>query len=194
MFNISRYAIDDLLSDDMQTIYGIILMPASFMALLGQYIVQPSITKISDFIKEEKFVELKNIIVKLIMIIIALGVAVFAVAYIFEAPVLQIVYDVDISDHFVSMLIIIAASVFYSISIIVSAILISMRNTLSQVISYVIVSIFGTIMAYKLVEHFQIQGASITYLITMVAIAIIFIMLTIKQLYKYKRLWKKEEL
>ena len=177
----------------MQTIYGIILMPASFMALLGQYIVQPSITKISNFIEEEKFLELKNIIIKLIMIIIALGIIVFAVAYVFESPVLKLIYGVDINEQFVSMLIIIIASVFYSISIIVSAILISMRKTLSQVISYLAVSALGTIMAYKLVEYFEIQGASITYLITMFAIAIIFILLTVKQLLKYKKIWKKGE-
>lgn len=190
LFNISRYSIDDLLSNDMQTIYGIILMPASFMALLGQYIVQPSITKISNYIRDKKYFDLKNIILKLLIIIIALGIAVFAVAYIFEAPVLKLVYGVDISEHFVSMLIIIVASVFYSISIIISAILISMRKTLSQVISYIVVSVIGTFIAYKFVENFQIFGASITYLLTMILISAIFIILTIKQLLKYKKTWE----
>lgn len=193
LLNTSRYAIDDLLSNEMQTIYGIIIMPATFMGLLGQYIIQPSITKISKYIKDEEYNNLKKIITNLILIIAILGILVFIVAYFLEVPVLGLVYGIELSNYFNSMMIIIIGSIFYSIGIVTSSILISMRKTFSQVVVYAISSVIATILSYKLVKIVQIQGASITYLITMLLVAVIFIALVVKETQKYKKEWAKGE-
>ena len=55
LINAPRYAIDDILTNDLQTIFGIIIMPATLMALLGQYIIQPSLIKLSECIKDKKY-------------------------------------------------------------------------------------------------------------------------------------------
>lgn len=192
LLNTPRYAIDDLLSNEMQTIYGIIIMPATFMGLLGQYIIQPSITKISKYIKDEEYDNLKKIIMSLILIVFVLGILVFIVAYFLEVPVLKLVYGIELSKYFTSMMIIIIGSIFYSIGIVTSAILISMRKTFSQVVVYAITSIIGTVLSYKLVASVQIEGASITYLLAMFIVAITFILLVIKETLKYNKEWKKE--
>jgi O-antigen/teichoic acid export membrane protein len=193
LINTPRYAIDDLLSNEMQTIYGIIIMPATFMGLLGQYIIQPSITKISKYIKDEEYTNLKKVIININLIIILLGILVFVVAYLLEVPVLELVYGVELDNYFESMMIIIVGSVFYSVSIITSAILIAMRKTFSQVVIYFVTSIIATFLAYKFVENMQIKGASITYFITMVIVAFMFILLVIKEVLNYKKEWRNNE-
>lgn len=193
LINAPRYAIDDLLANDMQTIFGIIIMPATFMGLLGQYIIQPSVTKISKFIKDKEYENLRKMIINLILIVIISGIIVLAVAYFLEVPVLQLVYGIELTKYFNSMMIIIIGSIFYSIGVVTSAVLISMRRTLSQVIVYGLTSIGATFLAYKLVNINQINGASITYLITMCVVAIIFITLVINSILKYKKEWKEEK-
>lgn len=193
LINAPRYAIDDLLANDMQTIFGIIIMPATFMGLLGQYIIQPSVTKISKFIKDKEYENLRKMIINLILIVIISGIIVLAVAYFLEVPVLQLVYGIELTKYFSSMMIIIIGSIFYSIGVVTSAVLISMRRTLSQVIVYGLTSIGATFLAYKLVNINQINGASITYLITMCVVAIIFIALVINSILKYKKEWKEEK-
>ena len=41
ILNASKYAIDNFMSEDIQAIYGIIIMPATVMSLFGQFIIHP---------------------------------------------------------------------------------------------------------------------------------------------------------
>ena len=193
LINSPRYAIDDLLENNLQTIFGIIIMPASFMGLLGQYIIQPSLTNLSKCIEEKKYQELRSIIIKLILLVIIAGIFVTIVAYFLEVPVLNLVYGVELKPYFNSMMIIILGSILYSLSTVLSAVLIAMRKTLSQTIVYGITSVISTIMAYTLVKQIEIQGASITYTATMAIMAIAFLIYTIFNMMKYKEKWKLNE-
>ena len=193
LINVSRYAIDDILSNDLQTIFGIIIMPATLMGLLGQYIIQPSLTKITANIKNEKYEELKKIIFSLIGIIFVFGILVILVACFLEVPVLELVYGIKLNTYFVSMIIIVIGSILYSLSTILSAILIAMRRTKGQAIMYFITSIVATVLSYSLVKRFQIKGASITYFLTMAIIATLFLIYVGYNMKKYKREWKKVE-
>lgn len=191
LINSSRYAIDDILANDLQTIFGIIIMPATFMGLLGQYIIQPCLTKISDNIKNKKYYDLRKMIIYLISIILVLGIFVVIVAYFLEMPVLQIIYNVELQPYFISMIIIVVGSIFYSISTILSAILIAMRKTVGQAILYSGMAILATILSYTLVQKYQIAGASITYFIIMTIISILFLIYVIYAMKKYKSEWEK---
>ena len=193
LINSPRYAIDDLLENNLQTIFGIIIMPASFMGLLGQYIIQPSLTSISKCIEDKKYQELKKIIIRLVLLVIIAGLLVTVVAYFLEVPVLNLVYGVELKPYFTSMMIIILGSILYSLSTVLSAVLIAMRKTLSQTIVYGVTSVISTIMAYTLVKQIEIQGASITYTATMAIMAIAFLVCTIYNMIKYKEKWKLNE-
>ena len=193
LINSPRYAIDDILTDNLQTIFGIIIMPATLMGLLGQYIIQPCLTKISDSIKNKKYYDLRKMIWYLTCIIFVLGVIVVGVAYFLEMPVLQIIYNVELQPYFISMIIIVIGSIFYSLSTILSAILIAMRKTVGQAILYLVIAIISTILSYILVQKYQISGASVTYFITMTIISILFFIYVMYSMKKYKKEWEKEE-
>lgn len=192
LINVSRYAIDDKLTDDMQTIFGIIIMPASLMGLLGQYIIQPALIKISKYIKDKNYTNLKNIFMKLIGINFALGVLIVICAYILEVPILEIIYGIELKPYFIEMIIIVVGSILYSLSTILSAILIAMRKTEMQTLMYFITAIVSTIMAYTLVVNIKIKGASITCFVTMFIISTLFLIYTIYNLRKYKMKWKEK--
>lgn len=193
LINAPRYAIDDILTSDLQTIFGIIIMPATFMGLLGQYIIQPSLTKISNAIKEEDYKNLKRIITFVIVTIILIGIFVLIIAYFLEAPVLGMIYGVDLKPYILSMMIIILGSIMYSLGIMISYILIAFRKTFMQAIIYTIVSIIATILSYMLVKKIEILGASINYTITMSLIAISFLIYLIYNLLNIKLKWNKKE-
>ena len=191
LINAPRYAIDDILISDLQTIFGIIIMPATFMGLLGQYIIQPALTKISNAIKIQDYKGLRKIISFVIITIIIIGVFVLGIAYFLEAKVLGIIYGVDLTPYIESMMIIIIGSIMYSLGIMISYILIAFRKTFIQAIIYTIVSIIATIISYILVKKLEILGASITYTITMTSIAITFLIYLIYNLINIKLKWGK---
>ena len=190
IFNIPRYAIDDLSENSIQTIFGIIIMPASFMWLMGQYIIQPLLTKVANFIENKKYGDLKNLIINLVFIIIVLGIIITAIAWLLEAPVLGFVYGVNLTPYFNSMMVIIIGSIFYSLITILSALLVAMRKTLSQTVIYSIIAFFSTTISYVLVKLNAVVGASITYFISMLMVAVSFIILIIYNMKKYKIEWK----
>lgn len=184
VINAARYAIDDLLEESLQTIFGIIIMPATFMGLLSQYIIQPVLNNIASYIEKNDYKSLKKTTFLLLGFILAIGIFVLIIAYFLEVPVLGFVYGVDLTPYFVSMMIIIVGSFFYSMSMTLSTILIAMRNTKVQALIYLITAIFTTILSYTLVKKIQIQGASITYLITMLVLTICFIICFLYQIKK----------
>ena len=193
LINSPRYAIDDLLGNNLQTIFGIIIMPASFMGLLGQYIIQPSLTKLSDSIENKKYNQLIKTIRTLILLVLLAGILVFVIAWFLEAPVLKLVYNVELMPYFDSMMIIIFGSILYSLSFVLSAVLIAMRRTFGQTLIYGITSVISTFMAYMLVKQIGIKGASVTYTITMSIMAIAFLIYVVISTKKYKEIWKINE-
>lgn len=184
VINASRYAIDDLLEESLQTIFGIIIMPATFMGLFAQYIIQPILNKITIYIEKNEYKNLKKTTFSLLGFILLIGIFVFIIAYFLEVPVLGFVYGIDLSPYFISMLIIILGSFFYSMSTILSTILIAMRNTKIQALIYFIISIFTTVVSYMLVKKIQIKGASITYFLTMLLLTISFIICILYEINK----------
>ena len=187
LINAPRYAIDDLSTNEIQTIFGIIIMPATFMGLLGQFIIQPALTKFSNFMKNKEYEKLKNITIKILSLISILGIIVLVVAYFLGIPVLELVYGINLSPYFISFIIIMIGAILYSIQVISSAILISMRKILGQVIIYSAISIISTFMSYYLVKGFDILGASISYCTTMFLVAILFIIYLIYAIRNYLR-------
>ena len=188
--NASRYSIDSLLTNDFQTIFGIIIMPATFMSLLAQYIISPVLTKIATAIKEKSYHNLRNIVITLSGLILGAGVIILIVAYLLESPILSFIYGVDLSIYLLDMLVIVFGSIAYSLVTILSAILISLRKTMGQAVIYGIVSIFTCVFSYVMVKNFNINGASFAYCITMIILSICFIIYTIYNLHKFKRKWQ----
>lgn len=182
IINSSRYAIDDLLTNELQTIYGIIIMPATFMGLLGQFIIQPILNKLSNCIKDNNKKELKKLILQIIAIIIGLGIVCLVGSYLFGIPVLEIVYGVELSNYLVPLMIIIAGAILYSIELFASTVLIALRKTFLQAIYYLVIAIISTLIAYFFVEKYSIVGASISYFITMALIALILVIYMIKEI------------
>lgn len=193
LINAPRYAIDDFLESDLQTIFGIIIMPATFMGLMGQYVIQPLLTNVTKSIKEKNRKELRKIIFFLIMAILGIGGIVFVIAYLLEATVLSFIYGVNLHPYQLSISIIILGSVMYSLGIVISYLLIALRKTFVQAIVYVAVSILATITSYLFVRKFSILGASITYLLTMTSIAISFFLYLFYYLKKLKIEWEEEK-
>lgn len=180
IINSSRYAIDDLLTNNLQTIYGIIIMPATFMGLLGQFIIQPILNKLTNCIKEHNKKELKKLILKIIAIITGIGIVTIVGAYLLGIPVLEIVYGVELSEYLIPLMIIITGATLYSIELFASTVLIALRKTMWQAVCYFMVAVVSTIIAYILVEKFSIMGASLSYFITMLLIAAILVVYMIK--------------
>ena len=189
LINVSRYAIDDKSDSRTQLIFGIIIIPATFMCLLGQYIIQPALTAISDELKEKNFKALRSTVAKVVGAIPIIGVFVFIVAFFLEAPVLQIIYHKPLMAYRPQMLIIIAGSVMYGLEVVISYILIAFRCTGVQAMIFAAVSVFSAVASYKAVDASGLTGASWVYFASMTALSLCLVAVLIFKMEKYKKSW-----
>lgn len=179
LINASRYAIDNNLSDDLQTIYGIIVMPAMVMSLLSQFVIQPFLTRITNYIEFKEIDNLKKIIVKIIGTMLIIGMIVIIVGAVIGIPVLNIIYNLKLNNYKIEFILILIGALFYGISIIISTILIALRKTFSQVISLGLISLGAIFTSRYLVSEFEIFGASFNYFIIMFIEFLVYIILLI---------------
>jgi len=174
IYNASKYAIDTYMVDSFQTMFGIIIMPATFIYLLSQFVVQPYLVPINEMLKNNKIKDLNKLVMKTTFILLACGFIAIVLADFAGIPVLNFIYKVDVAEYKFDLLIIIFSATLYSCSYIIINILIAMRKTFVQMLSYLIVSITSFVVSRVLVNYYGIRGASISYFISMALIALIY--------------------
>jgi O-antigen/teichoic acid export membrane protein len=175
VINAPKYAIDNYLSNSSQTIYGIIVMPATLVILCGQFLIHPFLNDLTDKLKNKKIDEFNKIIFKLIFLIFIMGLIIVFVSYFIGIPFLEIIYGISLKKYLKELIIILLGATLFGISFIISNALITLRDTFSQVIIFGIASIFSLICSNVLVKNYNLLGAALTYFLTMFILTLIFI-------------------
>lgn len=190
MVNQPKYAIDSLYDETVQNIFGILIMPAAFVNLLGIFIYRPLITKFSKQWAENKRNEVKKSILKLSIYIFALTILCAIVAYFIGTQVLSLLYGVSVTQYKLSLCVIIFGGGMSAIITLLYNLMAIMRHQTLMSIAYI--GGFASTYLYTniLVKNHQILGASISYTISMFTLLVIFcivLMLLFKLKYKEKR-------
>ena len=167
ILNAPKYAIDSYLGEDYQTIFGIIVMPATVIGLMAQFLIHPFLNKIVELQKNKEIKKIQILSIQLVGVIILLGLICAVIAYFVGTEVLSIFYGIDLTIYKLELIIIIIAAILYTIGVIYSSILTSIRETFSQFIIYIIVSIFTFLVSNIFTQKLSIDGAVIAYLSTM---------------------------
>lgn len=187
MTNAQKYAIDGTLTEDIQAIFGIVIMPATIMGLLAQFLIHPYLNEIFDLYKADEYNKIKKLLYRIILIILAIGILCSVVGYFLGTPVLGLIYNVDLSHYSVHLTMILIAATFYTMAGIISPILITMRHTFIQFIVYVGIAIFEWILSNILVTNYGFNGAIWAYLITMIVYFVLFYFVAMKLINKHNK-------
>lgn len=190
VLNAPKYAIDSYLENNYQTIFGIIVMPATVIGLVAQFLIHPYLNQIVALYEEKNLKGLNKLALKLIIYILGVGVISSILAYFLGTQVLGLIYGLDLSAYRLGLLIIIIASTLYTIGVIYSSILTTVRETFSQFIIYIVMSIFAYIVANACTRVGQINGAVISYFLIM---AMQFLIYTIYTNVKLRIIFNKEK-
>ena len=186
VLNASKYSIDNYMGDKYQTIFGIIVMPATVMALCSQFFVQPFLSKISLFLKNCEYDNFSKLIYKLSMYVFCLGFLATIFCYFFGIPILEIIYGLRLIKYKYSLILIIIGSIFFGISYVFSNALISLRKNFSQTLIYGFTAVFSFFTSNFLVKYYGVFGASFAYFVSMLVLFILYFLVFLhykKELY-----------
>ena len=193
LINAPKYSIDNLLTDDVQTIYGIISMPATLILLSSTFLIQPFLNILSSSIEKKDYKKFNGTIIKLVVALIGIGIVALVFAYFVGIPFLEIIYSLKLGEYLTPLLLIITGAVLYGITTILSSGLITIRKTFIQSIIFIVMSIIAFFLSNYFVKENGIIGASYSYLISMIILLIMYIVVYVIQLNKLKNSVNKKK-
>lgn len=167
VLNAPKYAIDNYLTENVQAIFGYIMMPATVITLFTQFVFMPYLNKLKDLYEQKDMKAFKEIAFKIKMAVFAFGIFASLAAFIIGPEVLSLIYGEELVAYRINLTVIIASYIMYGISYINLVLLTTTRNTFVQFIVYVITMIVAFIGSNILVQNLQINGATISCAITL---------------------------
>lgn len=174
IINASKYAIDNIMTDDYQAVFGIIVMPATMMILLAQFMVHPFLNIITNYIEKKEYKKLNKFLLKITLILLIIGLICIVFCYFIGIHILEFIYGIPLIDYNICLTIILVGAIFSALTSVIITILIAMRHTWIQMIVYIVISILTYFISNMLVNKYGVMGASINYSLIMIINFIIF--------------------
>ena len=175
VMNSQKYVLNYYVTNDIQTIFGILVMPATVLCLIGGYLIMPFLGSLKDFYKRKDYDSLYNLSFKILVALFIFGILCLIVCYLIGIPVLNVIYAIDLLNYKMLLLIIIIGATLNAMAMIISNIMTLIGYNKIQLFIYLSVSILSTIMNVLLIRKAFIDGAVYSYLITFSVMFFIYI-------------------
>ena len=184
LINAPKYAINDLMSSDTQTIYNILFMPIFVVNMLSTFIYKPLIVRLSELWKDGKMSEFVKSMVKMSLIIMGLTLVVIIGGYIVGLYLLGLIYGEDLAGYkmiFSLMLLFggVAAVAFYFNTLITI-----IRKQFYIILGYGGAFIISMFVTRPLVWSHGIDGAGYAYGIIVGSIAVFYLIALVIEIAK----------
>ncbi|WP_207657721.1 lipopolysaccharide biosynthesis protein [Faecalicatena contorta] len=173
--NAPKYAIDAMLTDELQACYGFIAMPVFVIGLLNSFIFNPMLYQMSVLWNERK---IKKFVLKTCIqvgLVGAITVICIIGAYLIGVPVLSWLYNTDLSPYCKELLVLLLGGGFLGVSGLLNAVITIIRNQNSLMWGYAIVAVLAFTFSNRVVEQYKLVGASVLYTSLMGVLCLIFI-------------------
>lgn len=174
MTNIPKYAINSFLDDERQAIYGYISMPTFVISLLNNFIYQPQLMKYIIEWREDKIELFIKRVVRQLIIVFLIILACLLGAYILGIPVLSILYHEKLDEYKIHLLILLFGGGLLASGAFLANMLTIMNEQKKAMGGYLAVSAIGYGIVYLMVVKFQLMGAVLGYMFTMLLLALVF--------------------
>lgn len=174
--NIPRLMADTVFSAAQMGYLSIIMMIPTVMSLMGQFIIQPSLTAFVNDRKNKNYTSFKKRTISIIAIIILLTVVFCAATYFLGPPVLSIVMGIDLSKYAFVMTIAIIAGSFVILTTFISTLLTVMEKTRIQLVLYAVSLIVEFLAIYLSLGKEDIFYLFLSFLFSMAIQFFLFLM------------------
>lgn len=175
------------INNDKQTIFGILIMPATMILLVGNYIIMPFINDLTDKFKNKKYKEFDKTVTKICSAVFIIGFICVIAAYLLGIPVLNFIYNIKLNNYKTMLIIVLIGAIFNSVIMVLSNILTILTINKKQTLIYFIMSIVTTIITIILANYYKIQGLCYAYLIVFILLAIVYYIVYRHEIKKLKK-------
>lgn len=165
--NAPKYAIDSLLSDELQACYGFIAMPVFVIGLLNSFIFNPMLYKISKLWNEKKVKDfLMNVGLQVTLVFGITFVCIIG-AYLIGIPVLSWLYNTELAPYKTELLILLLGGGFLGLSGLLCAVITIIRCQNAVLGAYGMIAVFAYLLSNLIVSKYAMMGAAVLYTLLM---------------------------
>ncbi len=173
--NLPKYTIDGLFSNEVQSYFGALFMPASVINLMSLFVFRPLLTTMAREWNAGEKKAFQRLIVKLFLVVAGLTALAMGAAWLFGIPVLSWLYGVDLSPYPAALAVIMLGGGFSAAAVLAVNVLTVMRRQWFAWIGYVIGAAVSLPIAHGLVSSMELTGAAVLYAISMFTVACAFL-------------------
>lgn len=185
--NAPKYAIDALLTDELQACYGFIAMPVFVIGLLNGFIFNPMLYRITCVWEERRLGEFtRQILLQIFYIVLITGICMIG-AYLIGIPVLSFLYHTDLTPYKKELLILLLGGGFLGASGLLNAAITIMRKQKALLWGYLAVAVGALFLSKVSVKMWGMLGASMLYMALMLGLCMCFAVILIKGLFDEKK-------
>lgn len=177
--NAPKYAIDNYLTNKIQTDYAILILPITIISILSTVIYRPQITYISKAWYNGETNVFKKILIKQIVIIAGLTISVILGGYIIGLSILGWIYGVNLDHYMTEFLLLLFGGGVYALNQLMGIVVTILRKQNYMFLAYIMVFIFILVSSRWLAVQYQMLGIVLIYVLSVSILAIILTMVCI---------------
>lgn len=174
MGNAPRYAIDAFTNDSVQAYFGYVSMPVFVVTMLASFVYNPIITELTDQWLAGKVRVFLVRLAKVCVVIAALTAGCDVLAWLFGVPVLNILYNTDVSPYLAELLILVTGGGFLALATLATVGITIIRFQRVLVPLFVALTVFSNLFSNWAVVAAGITGAAWAYLGIMCLASVVF--------------------
>ena len=174
LYNIPKYAMAGVLTDDYQTYYSILFMPSFVITLMCEFLFKPTITTIAELWWENRVREFVRYVVVILLLILGADLVIVAGGHLIGRNLLQLIYGVDLSPYKVDFVILLIGGGFSAEVYMVYNVLIAIRKNQFILPVYALVTILTILPVRWMLRRFSMMGACLNYLYSCCLLFLIF--------------------
>lgn len=173
LVNSPKYAIENILSDDMQTIFNIIFMPVFVINMLSSFVFKPYVARMGIYWNDRNQKEFIKLLLLQVGCVLGITAIVMLAGFILGIPILEFIYGVDLKQYKLLFMMLLAFGGITALDAFALIVLTVMRLQNVVLVSYIVSLIVDVIFMNSLVIKYHMMGAGLVYGMSMVVILLV---------------------
>ena len=178
LINAPKYAIDAAMEETVQAQYNFIAMPVFVIQLLGMFLYQPVLGRMSAAAANGDRRALLSDIRKIVLGILVIAAVCLAGAWVLGIPVLSLLYATDLSSFRSELMWILVGEIFLALSGFLCAVLTILRRQSAILVIYAAGAVLSLILTGQMVRSSGILGAVRSFVSIMALVFVLLLLFT----------------
>ena len=173
LVNSPKYAIENILSDDMQTIFNIIFMPVFVINMLSSFVFKPYVARMGIYWNDKNQKKFIKLLLLQAGCVFGITAIVMLAGFILGIPVLEFIYGVELKQYKLLFMVLLAFGGITALDAFALIVLTVMRLQNVVLVSYIVSLIVDVMFMNSLVIKYHMMGAGLVYGISMCVILLV---------------------